>query len=69
MSSWLESHLFINHALGGLFYISFYFTYCGFILYISWVIFDIGIMPTWCKHLICILIWLISLVILCIELR
>lgn len=69
MNNWLEQHLFINHVLGGLFYISFYFMYCGLLLYFSWVIFDIGIMPNWCKHLICILTWFISLAILIIGIK
>ena len=69
MSVWLERHLFINHALGGLFYISFYIMYCFFIIYINWYIFDIGIKNKFLRNAILILTWLISLVILCIELK
>lgn len=69
MSAWLERHLFINHALGGLFYISFYIMYCVFIIYINWYIYDIGIKNKFLRNLFLILTWLISLVILCIELK
>ena len=69
MSSWLESHLFINHVLGGLFYISFYISYACLFCYFTWVIFDIELMPNWCKHLIVMLTWVLSLVILCIGTR
>ena len=69
MSAWLENHLFINHALGGLFYISFYIMYSLFIIYINWYIYDIGIKNKFLRNSILILTWLISLVILCIELK
>ena len=69
MSAWLERHLFINHALGGLFYISFYIMYSLFIIYINWYIYDIGIKNKFLRNAILILTWLISLVILCIELK
>ena len=66
MSNWLEEHLFINHVLGGIFYISFYLAYCCLFCYFTWVIFDNELMPNWCKHLIVMLTWVLSLVILCI---
>ena len=70
MSDWLESHLFINHALGGIFYFSVYLLFALFIFYLDWYISDIGIIKNKnVEHLFKVLISIIIFVIFVIVIK
>ena len=70
MSEWLESHLFVNHALGGIFYFSVYLLFALFIFYLDWYISDIGIIKNKkIEHITKVLISIIIFVIFVIVIK